>query len=58
MNDNFTSDTGTFQFGSLAAFQAGHGNNFTITLGDRPSNVRQKALGLFAAGQLPGVGRG
>ena len=47
-NDNFTSDTGTFQFGSLAAFQAGQGNNFTITLGDRPSNVRQQALGLFA----------
>jgi hypothetical protein len=48
MNDNFTSDTGTFQYGSLAAFQAGLGNNFSITLGDRPSNVRQQALGLFA----------
>jgi len=48
MNDNFTSDTGTFQFGSLAAFQAGLGNNFAITLGDRPSNVRQQAVGLFA----------
>jgi len=47
MNDNFTSDTGTFQYGSLAAFQTGLGNNFTITLGDRPSNVRQQALGLF-----------
>jgi len=47
LNDNFTSDTGTFQFGSLAAFQAGLGNNFTITLGDRPSNVRQQAVGLF-----------
>ena len=47
-NDNFTSDTGTFQFGSLAAFQTGLGNNFVITLGDRPSNVRQSALGLFA----------
>jgi hypothetical protein len=47
MNDNFTSDTGTFQFGSLAAFQAGIGNNFGITLGDRPSDVRQNALGLF-----------
>jgi hypothetical protein len=47
-NDNFTSDTGTFQFASLAAFQAGLGNNFAITLGDRPSNVRQNALGLFA----------
>jgi hypothetical protein len=47
MNDNFTSDTGTFQYGSLAAFQTGLGNNFTITLGDRPSDVRQQALGLF-----------
>jgi hypothetical protein len=47
-NDNFTSDTGTFQFPSLAAFQTGIGNNFVITLGDRPSNVRQSALGLFA----------
>ena len=46
-NDNFTSDTGTFQFGSLAAFQTGLGNNFAITLGDRPSNVRQQAIGLF-----------
>jgi hypothetical protein len=48
MNNNFTSDTGAFQFGSLSAFQTGLGNNFTITLGDRPSNVRQQALGLFA----------
>jgi carboxypeptidase family protein/TonB-dependent receptor-like protein len=45
--DNFTSDTGTFQFPSLAAFQTGLGNNFSITLGDRPSNVRQQAVGLF-----------
>ena len=47
MNDNFNSDTGTFQFGSLAAFQTGLGNNFIITLGDRPADVRQQALGLF-----------
>jgi hypothetical protein len=47
MNDNFTSDTGLFQFPSLAAFQSGLGNNFSITLGDRPSNVRQQAVGLF-----------
>ena len=47
MADNFTSDTGTFQFPSLAAFQAGLGNFFQITLGDRPSNVRQQAVGLF-----------
>jgi hypothetical protein len=47
LNNNFTSDTGAFQFGSLAAFQAGVGNSFTITLGDRPSNVQQQAVGLF-----------
>jgi hypothetical protein len=47
LNDNFTSDTGTFQYGSLAAFQTGLGNNFAITLGDRPSDVRQSAIGLF-----------
>ena len=52
MADNFTSDTGTFQFPSLAAFQAGQGNNFTITLGDRPANVRQNGLGLFVQDSL------
>jgi outer membrane receptor protein involved in Fe transport len=51
-NDNFTSDTGTFQFGSLAAFQPGLGNNFVSTLGDRPSDVRQSALGLFVQDSL------
>jgi hypothetical protein len=52
LNDNFTSDTGTFQYGSLAAFQTGLGSNFVITLGDRPSNVRQSAVGLFVADTL------
>jgi hypothetical protein len=52
LNDNFTSDTGTFQYGSLAAFQAGLGNNFSITLGDRPSDVRQSALGFFVQDTL------
>ena len=47
-NQNFTSDTGTFNFGSLADFQSGVGNNFAITLGDRPSDVRAQAAGLFA----------
>jgi flagellin-like hook-associated protein FlgL len=46
-NDNFSSDTGTFQFPSVADFKTGQGNNFTITLGDQPSNVRQQAIGLF-----------
>jgi hypothetical protein len=52
LNDNFTSDTGLFQFGSLGAFQTGLvtppvSNSFSITLGDRPSDVRQSAIGLF-----------
>ena len=47
-NVNFTSDTGQFVFPSLAAFQTGVGNSFQITLGDRPSDLRVKAYGLFA----------
>jgi hypothetical protein len=47
-NSNFTSDTGIFQYGSLAAFQAGVGNQFQITLGDRPSDIIQQAVGFFA----------
>src|SRR5262249_36775059 len=47
-NTNFTSDTGLFQFPSLAAFQTGLGNSFSITLGDRPSDIVQQTLGLFA----------
>jgi hypothetical protein len=47
-NVNFTSDTGQFTFPSLAAFQTGLGNNFSITLGDRPSDIRVNAYGLFA----------
>jgi hypothetical protein len=47
-NDNFTSDTGLFQYANLAGFQTGVGSAFTITLGDRPSDIVQQALGLFA----------
>ncbi len=46
-NDNFTSDTGTFTFPTVADFQAGRGSQFAITLGDRPSNITQQAVGLF-----------
>jgi len=46
--DSFTSDPGTFQFPSVAAFQTGLGNNFTVTLGDRPADVVEQSLGLFA----------
>jgi carboxypeptidase family protein/TonB-dependent receptor-like protein len=47
-NVNFTQDTGQFTFPSLAAFQAGVGNNFQITLGDRASDLRVQAYGVFA----------
>ncbi len=46
-NVNYTLDTGTFNFGSVADFQAGRGNAFAITLGDRASEAVQSALGLF-----------
>jgi hypothetical protein len=47
-NVNFNKDTGQFQFPSVAGFQTGTGSNFTITLGDRPSDLRVQAYGLFA----------
>ena len=50
LNENFSSDTGTFNFGSLADFQSGVGNNFAVTLGDRPSKVRAQAVGCLCAG--------
>ncbi|HET6669890.1 MAG TPA: carboxypeptidase regulatory-like domain-containing protein [Pyrinomonadaceae bacterium] len=46
-NNNFNLDTGTFTFANVAAFQAGNGNGFTITLGDRSSAIGTGALGLF-----------
>ncbi len=48
-NVNFTSDTGRFDFPSVAAFQTGTGNNFTVTLGDRASDIRVLAYGLFVS---------
>jgi hypothetical protein len=46
-NVNFTSDPGTFSYPSLAAFETGQGNAFSITLGSRPSDVVANAVGLF-----------
>jgi hypothetical protein len=46
-NSNFTSDTGAFTYPSLAAFQTGLGNAFSITLGDRPSDIIAPAAGAF-----------
>jgi len=51
-NSNFTSDPGTFNFPSLAAFQTGLGNAFAITLGDRPSDVVARAVGAFVQDTL------
>ncbi|HEY7171250.1 MAG TPA: TonB-dependent receptor [Vicinamibacterales bacterium] len=50
--DNFASDPGIFQFPSVAAFQNGTGNLFTIILGDRPSYIVQQAAGVFAQDTL------
>ncbi len=47
-NVNFTNDTGQFQFPSVAGFQNGTGSNFIITLGDRASDIRVQAYGVFA----------
>jgi len=47
-NANFTNDAGQFQFPSIAGFQSGTGSNFIITLGDRASDIRVQAYGLFA----------
>ena len=48
----YNSDTGAFQFASVADFQRGVGNNFVQTLGDRPSDVTQRAFSLFLQDQL------
>jgi len=47
-NANFAYDPGIFQFPSVAAFQTGTGNNFSINLGSRPSDIGVNAYGLFA----------
>src|SRR4029079_16104190 len=48
----YNSDTGAFQFGSVTGFQRGIGNNFVQTLGDRPSDVTQRAFSLFVQDQI------
>jgi hypothetical protein len=47
-NNNFTLDTGTFTFPTLASFLNGTGaSSFAITLGDRSSAIIQNALGFY-----------
>lgn len=48
----FTKDPGTFSFPSVAAFQAGWGNGFSITLGDRASDLIVPAVGVFVQDSL------
>jgi hypothetical protein len=47
-NVNFQTNGGTFNYPSLAAFQAGQASSFTATLGDIDSDVTQNAVGFFA----------
>ena len=46
-NNNFTKDTGSFNFPSVAAFLAGNANSFSITLDDRVNSIKQDSMGLF-----------
>jgi hypothetical protein len=48
LNNNFNLDPGTFGFASLADFNVGRANAFSVTLGDRPSSIATGAIGLFA----------
>lgn len=44
---SFNGDPGTIIYPSIAAFQQGFANSFTITLGDRSYNVYNTAVGAF-----------
>ncbi|MFN7945459.1 MAG: carboxypeptidase regulatory-like domain-containing protein [Blastocatellia bacterium] len=48
LNNNFSRDTGSLNFASLAAFIAGTANQFNVTLGSPSSSIAQGALGFFA----------
>ena len=45
---NFNQDPGTVQYPSIAGFQQGYANQFSITLGNRAYNVLVNAVGAFA----------
>ncbi|HWW84457.1 MAG TPA: hypothetical protein VNZ26_12695, partial [Vicinamibacterales bacterium] len=45
---SFSDDPGTFRYPSVAAFQQGYGNAFSITLGDQSFNALVNAVGAFA----------
>ena len=46
-NNNFASDTGTLNFTSVANFQTGTLNTFTLNQGNNPSRIRTGELGFF-----------
>jgi hypothetical protein len=48
LNDNFTSDTGTFVFSTLNTFLADEVSSFSVTPGNRPSRIYVDAAGGFA----------
>ena len=47
LNNNFARNIGTFGFASVADFQVGRGNAFTVTLGDISNSIANGALGVF-----------
>jgi hypothetical protein len=47
VNENFAEGTGILNFPTVDAFLAGTANAFTITLGERRSNIDQRASALF-----------
>jgi hypothetical protein len=46
-NNNFRHGTGSFNFPTIAAFQTGTANSFSVTLGSQSSSIIQSALGFF-----------
>jgi outer membrane receptor protein involved in Fe transport len=46
-NNNFTLDTGSFTFPSVASFLNGTANSFSLTIGDRSSAITQDSYGAY-----------
>ena len=47
LNNNFNRNIGSFNFPSLAAFQLGNANAFTVTIGDVSNSIANGAIGFF-----------
>jgi len=48
LNNNFSTDPGTFTFTNVAAFSAGTASGFSITQGSSTNSITSDAMGLFA----------